>query len=408
MPTLDLWSAIIQHIDSTATLLILRKTSKAFRDLIPIEDVIGAPIESARILWKSKTEKYEKITVHAHEDMEVALSDDGNKLWAWAYANPIRLARYEVGKEFRNGAVSKQIITFISPNSNDTLLWIKVAENGTICLLSTSRNDNGSPNPVILSVLRRFPDNEMLEIILVTELKRKDIMRHSIFEDETDEYVFSRNSLHCYTWNHKTFVIMLPVSRKDTISLLEVKEFHSEWKSWQIQSDPSKQIGCIRKMNNLIYILPAQAGAIFVMDLSKSDPSPKLLHKLPMIPTTTTWFGKNAKIRQVPIASMMEISENGANFITYVPGMQQVFHLTKTSVRVLDTKHKLNINALSFLGNDAVVCFMKESKEYRLYNLKTKDFVRSFQFSYSPLFALIGNNCIWSIDQAMAVYRQTV
>jgi hypothetical protein len=407
MPTPDLWSAIVQHIDCTATLLVLRTASKALRQLIPISDVIGAPVESARVLRNPKTEKYDKIMVHTHEDMELALSDDGERMWAWAYTNPIRVTRYDVGKEFGIGAISKHIITFVTPNSNDVILWLNVAENGIISLLSTTRSDTGPPSPVMLSVLRRFSDSELLEIILVTELDRKDIMRHSIFEDEPDEYVFYRNSINCFTWNKKTYVVLLPIRQKNTISLLEVKEFHSEWKTWQIHSDSSKHIGCIRHRKNLIYILPTQAGAVFVIDLNENNPSPKLLHLLPMIPTTTTLFGRISKIQQVPITSMMDISENETNILAYVPGVQQVFHLTKTSVRPLDRKSKLSISAFSFIGNDAAVCFMKDSKEYRLYNLKTRDFVRAFQFLYVPLFSSMRNNCIWSIDQTMTVYRQT-
>jgi len=408
MPTPDIWSAIVQHIACTKTLLTLRSTSKAFRQLIPIDDVIGAPLSSARVLWDPKTEKYEKITVSEYEDMEGILSDDGNKMWLWVYTNPIRLTQYDVGEEFKNGAISKHIITFVTPSSNDTLLWLKVADNGIICLLSSSRNDTGAPNPVMLSVLRRFPNSEFLEMILVTELDRKDIMRRSLFfEDEADECAFARNSLQCFTWNHRTFVVMLPVSQKDTIALLEVQEFHSKWRSWRIEFDQSKHIGCIKQANHLLYILPAQAGAVFVMDLSKSDRSPKLLHLLPLIPSTYTWFNRISKIQTVPIASMMEISPNGENFIVYVPGHLQVYHITKTTVRLLEQKRKLNIGAFSLLGNDAAVCFMKDSTEYRLYNLKSKDFVRAFHFPYTPLFSLMKNNCIWSIDQAMAVYRQT-
>jgi hypothetical protein len=407
MPTPDIWSNIVQHIDCTKTLLNLRRTSKAFSQLITIDDVIGAPINSARVLWDPKMEKYEKISVSAHEDMEGVLSDDGNKMWVWVYTNPIRLTQYEVGEEFKNGAMTKHIVTFVTPNSNDSLLWLKVADNGIICLLSTTQINTGVHNPVLLSVLRRFPDSEFLEMILVTELDRKDIMRRSLFEDETDEYVFSRNSLQCFTWNHKTFVIMLPVSHKDTIALLEVQQFHGKWRTWRIDFDQSKYIGCIKQANHLLYILPAQAGAVFVMDLSKSDPSPKLLHLLPILPNTTTWFNRLSKISKVPIASMMEISPNGENFIVYVPGNLQVLHLTKTSVRPLEHKRKLNIGAFSLLGNDAAVCFMKDSTEYRLYNLKSKDFVKAFHFPYTPIFSLMKNNCIWSIDQAMAVYRQT-
>ena len=407
MPTPDLWSAIVQHIDCTATLLILRATSKAFRQLIPISDIIGAPLESARVLSNPDTKKYQRIMVHEHEDMELALSEDGRRMWAWAYTNPIRVTRYDAGKKNGGEANSQHIITFITSKSNDTILWLNVSENGIICLLSNTGNDTDSANPVMLSVMRRFPDSELLEMIMVTELKRKDIMRHSIFEDETEEYLFSRNSLNCFTWNEKTYVIMLPISQKNTISLLEVKEFPSKWKTWQIDSDPSKHIGCIRHVKNLIYILPTKAGAVFVMDLNETELKPKLLHSLPLIPTTTALFGKIYRARQTPSVSMMEISENGANFIANVPGMQQVFHLTKTSIRPLDLNHKFNINAFSFIGNDAAVCFTRDSNEYRLYNLKTKKFVRAFQFAYVPLFSAMRNNCIWSIDKEMAVYRQT-
>ena len=172
-------------------------------------------------------------------------------------------------------------------------------------------------------------------------------------------------------------------------------------------SGSCKHIGCIRNVNNLIYILPTQAGAVFVIDLNETEPKPRLLHPLPLIPTITTLFGKIQRTRPMPSVSIMEISENGANFIAYVPGMQQVFHLTRTSVRPLDLKHKFNISAFSFIGNDAAVCFTRDSCEYRLYNLKTKNFVRAFQFPSVPLFSMMRNNCIWSIDQEMAVHRQT-
>jgi hypothetical protein len=156
----------------------------------------------------------------------------------------------------------------------------------------------------------------------------------------------------------------------------------------------------------MIYIVPARVGCVYTIDLNDVNLHPILRHTLPELPNGVSWLTGRSGIREISIASMMEVSENGENFIVSVTSMKQAFHLTKATIRPLDKFQKLDIHACSIIGNNAAICFMTDSSEYRLYNLKTKDFVKAFRFPYMPFFSLMRNNCIWSMDSTMAVYRQ--
>jgi hypothetical protein len=401
MFTIDLWANIVQHIDCTNTLLKLRLVNKSILSQIPIGTVIGAPLEAVSVLQNPKISKYEPIQISPNENLEGVLSEDGNRMWSWVYSNPIRLTQYDSSDEFKNGSIYKNIVTLSTLNSKDEYLWIRVADNGLICLLKATLDGT-----LELSVMHYFPRSDVMFLFMTTEIERSRVIRRSIFEDETDSCLFSRNSLQCFTWNTRTFITLLPINQKDHISLLEVKAFNEGWQTWHIPCGSSIRIGCIRQVQNLIYIIPANAGNVFAMDLNDKNPKPALLHTLPVIPNGVSWFGVLSKIQVAPIASMMEVSGNGENYVVNVAGMKQVFHLTKTTIRPLDKSGKLDISACSLIGNDAAICFMKDSNAYRLYNLKTKDFVREFHFSYNPFFSLMRNNCIWSIDHTMTVYRQ--
>jgi hypothetical protein len=370
-----------------------------------MELIIGAPRESTLLLLKPKTKKYDKIQVTTHEDMEGAISADGTRLWAWVYTDPIRLTQYNTNHAAN--PVSMHDISISTLNFNTAFLWIAVTENDLICVLTA--DNTTSADPLALTVLRRCPGDEILDIALVKSIERRHVMRSSVFMDEEENELFVRGSLQCFTWNDRTFIIMLSIHFKENISLLEVGEGAStEWKTWYIPCGTSQRIGCIKQIKNLIYIIPANAGRVFVIDVHLKDPYPLFIHLLPMIPNSVCRFGKQSQIQQVSVITMMEVSENGRNYIVNVTGTKQVLHLTETTSRPLDKKYQLNVDAISFIGNDAAICFTNSAKAYRLYNLRTKDFVRAFRFTYTPFFALMKNNCIWSIDTAMGVHRQTV
>jgi hypothetical protein len=162
-------------------------------------------------------------------------------------------------------------------------------------------------------------------------------------------------------------------------------------------------MGCIRQVKNLVYIVPARAGSVYTIDLDSASPLPRFQHALPEIPSSPKIFGR----KQIGIASTVDVSENGEHFIVFTHNMRRIFHLTRTSARPLEEGFIGDVNSFSFIGNDAGVCFMKASTEYRLYNLKTRDFVRSFHFAFAPHFSLMGDQCIWSTGSSMSVHRQT-
>jgi hypothetical protein len=395
MLSADLWGIIVKHITCTKTLLRLRCVNKVLREQIPRHVVTGVPLDLERLLWKPDSTRYGKIHISEHEDIEGALADDGKQFWAWVYTDPIRLIQYDVNRE------GEHVSTFKMTSDPGAFLWIKIATNGLICMLTTSNNDSDE-EPIFLSVLRQNPDQD-LEVVVITEVDRKHIMRHSVFNDD---YHFSRNSIQCFSWKERTFIIMLPLDQEGGISLMEINGMNVKWTTWKIPCEPSRRIGCIRQVRNLIYIIPGRAGSVHAIDLSAPNPHPSFLHTLPHIPNDTKWFGRNATLKQIGIASMMDVSENGENFVIHVHNMQRIFHLTKTSIRPLEKKLKLDINSFAFIGNNAVVCFIKASTEYRLYNLTSQDFVRSFHFAFIPHFSLMGDQCIWSVGPSMSVYRQ--
>jgi hypothetical protein len=146
---------------------------------------------------------------------------------------------------------------------------------------------------------------------------------------------------------------------------------------------------------------------VHVFDLNATVPTLSFLHALPEIPSITRRFGRNRVRTQIGIASTMDVSENGDHFLVFAHNAQCIYHLTKTSVRLLEESCRGHINSFSFLGNDSVVCFMKDSTEYRLYNLRTRDFVRSFHFAVVPRFSLMGCRGIWSIGPSMSVFGQS-
>jgi hypothetical protein len=399
MLTPDLWSIVVQHVDCTQTLFNLRLVNKAFNTLIPLEAVIGATSEVVSVLCKPKISKYEPIQIGPNEDLEGVLSQDGTMMWSWVNSNPIRLTQYDASNELICGYISKNITTLAT--LREEYLWIGVADNGLICLLKNTPDE-----PLFLSVMRHSPKSEVLSLVMATEIERRRVMRRSIFQDEPEEYLFSRNSLQCITWNDRTLIMMLPIDQRDTISFLEIEPFHKNWITCQIPCGASTRLGCIRQVKNLIYIVPARVGCVYTIDLNDTNLHPILRHTLPELPNGISWFTGKSGVQEISIASMMEVSENGDNFIVSVSSMKQVFHLTKSAIRPLDKFRKLDISACSVLGNTAAICFMMDSSEYRLYNLKTKDFVKAFQFAYTPFFSLMRNNCIWSMDSTMAVYRQ--
>ena len=101
-----------------------------------------------------------------------------------------------------------------------------------------------------------------------------------------------------------------------------------------------------------------------------------------------------------------------------------MFHLTRFTMRqipflLLDCNNNssssssapshlprlVEVSGFSLLGDNAVVCFFKDSKEYCLYNLNTRSLVRKFHFTTMPFRSFMGKNCIWSITASMSVHR---
>lgn len=395
MLPIDLWTGVIHNMHCTESLLKLRLVNKAIKDQIPIHTITGVPMDLMRLFQTPVTTQHGIIRMADHEDIEGTLTDEGSKFCSWVYSDPIRIIEFGV----TDGLPYEKNTTFIASPHLDTILWLKITTTGLICMVSTSSNADDD-DPMILSVMRQVEGNEVLETIIVSHIERKFIMRLSIFQDEPDEYTFSRSNLYCFTWNDRTFIIMTPLLKEGHVALMEVKNTDIKWVTWQIQCKGSRYIGCVRQVKNLVYILTVQAQCVFVMDLSDPFPSPSFLQNLAGIPS-------NAKQQHKMIASMLDVSENGEHFLIYVQHSQSIFHMAGSKVRSLEPRLKLNFNGFSVIGNQAVVCFIRNSREYRLYNLKTKDLVRTFQFEFIPRFSLMGINSIWSIGPRMSVHRQT-
>ena len=406
MPTSDVWSLIISHVHGTQNLIKLRLANRMLRDLVSMEYITGIPTSTAHILWSPKVINYGKIRLLENEDTEGTITNEGNEFWVWVYADPIRLTQYVTTPDRYGDIVTKYTTTFKTVSSNESLLWLKITANGLICIITASDHSN----PLVLTVFRRLPDQEeeTLSVVMRTTIERTNLMRRCIFVDESDDYLFSRNSLQCMTWNEKSFIVMTPVNKKDTIMLMEIGSDPSvEWTTMHIPLIPLKRIGCIRQIKNIIYVIPDCAGSVYAADLNETRPSLVFLHSTPMLPSGTTSMGGRTWITQVTIASVMDVSENGKNFVVWCAGAKKIFHLTETTVRQLDRRrNELHVSGFSFIGNRAVVCFFKASNEYCLYNLETKDRVRSFRFDTTPCLSLMGKNCIWSVGPKMSVSRQ--
>lgn len=204
--------------------------------------------------------------------------------------------------------------------------------------------------------------------------------------------------------------MMLPIDKRENVSLMEVIHSQVKWVTWTLDCGSCKRIGCISQTNNMLYIIPENAGGVFTMNLEDEAPCPRFQHILPKLPQLgVSWFGTRSTIQQATIASRLEVSENGNNFIVYVQGTKQLLHLTRFTVRQLDRgAQRFDVSGFSLLGDNAVVCFLKDSKEFRLYNLKTRDLVRKFHFTDTPFSSFMGKNCIWSITRtppSMSVFR---
>jgi hypothetical protein len=387
----DIWDTIIAHISCTKTLLRLRSVCKATKAQLPKHLITGIPLDLEGMFFNPESKIYSKINISEHEDVEGALAEDGRQFWAWVYSDPIRLMQYDITKD------DPSISSFEMTSDPNSFLWIKIATNGLICMLTAS-DDEG---PIFLSAFRQ--NQEMrLEMIMETEIKRKCVMTPSVFNEE---YLFSRNSIQCFSWNGRTFILLIPIDKEGRLSLMEIGTETHTWMSWLIPCSPSKRIGCIRQVKHLIYIIPTRGCSVFAINLNAAEPCPVFLHTLPKLPSSAQWLGRNAVIKQVGIASMLDVSDDGENFIIHAQNLRRIFHLTSSTIRPLSHLN-IDINSFSFVGNDAVVCFIKASPEYRLYNLKTRDFVRSFRFDFVPHFSLVGKTCVWSVGPAMSVHRQ--
>ena len=487
----DVWTLVLQQMECTQSLLKLRLVNKFLRSMLPMDFIAGISMSTARILWNPETTRHDRIQIiNQSEDVEEAIVNGGNELWSWVYSNPIRLTQY-AALPISGGVITKRVTSFIttdrsSSRSDESFLWIKITDNGLICTLSSMVAPGGGGTvSTKLSVMRRkqqqlllLPllqqeedhreeEEKLLEssssssssstssmmiitTITVKDINPKQILRHSVFDDEPVEYTFSRKSLQCFTWNGRSFIMMLPLDKKDEVWIMEIgkeekceeqEEAQQKQKSsssaaqqtttmWVISSisnsssssSSSLRIGCVRQVRNLLYVIPEQAGSVFVMDLCDDRPRLTFHSILPELPagggggtsssycttttTTTTGSSKKKKIRLTPLASLMDVSENGENFVVQDARAKQLFHLTKTSVRSLDDRRQFNLNGFSLVGNHAVVCFFRDSRQYSLYNLKTKAHVRTFNFEFQPLLSLMGKDCIWSIGPTMSVYRQ--
>lgn len=391
----DIWDTVIKHVQCTKTLLRLRRVSKMFVIRIPRNMITGVPSNLERLLWDPITHHYDKIHITEHEDIEGSLVADGKQFWAWVYTDPIRLIQFDSEKNVG------RVESFKMSSNVGSLLWIKMATNGLICILTTS-DDESDDTPIFLFVLKRSPGLQTLEIVTTKEIDRDCLMRRSVLNHD---YCFSRNNIQCFSWEKRTFIVMMPIHQEGYLSIMEIKDTKNKWTTWNIPCDPSTRIGCIRQVKHLIYIMPARGSSVCAINLLAADPYPVFLHTLPVIPSGAKWRTKNTVIQQNGVAAMMDVSEDGQNFIVHVKNMKRVYHMTKSSIRSLE-QGSMDINSFGFIGNDAVVCFIKASAEYRLYNLLTNDRVRSFHFTFVPQFALLGNQCIWSVGHCMSVYRQ--
>ncbi len=438
MLTSDVWTLILQQIECTQSLLKLRQVNRFSRDLLSMDFITGIPASSAQVMWNPETTRHQRIQLSQAEDIEGAIVNGGNEFWSWVYSHPIRLTQYALitgsdtlaAEGGGRGLISKRVTSFITTNSDESFLWVKITDNGLICTLSTI----GSTLSTTLSVLRHMRDGqELLETVMVKAINPKQILRRSVFDDEPVEYTFCRKCLQCVSWNERSFIMMLPLDKKDEMWLMEIvvsgeegsssssggdhNHNHRHHAQWMISSIRCSRdvaaapmpllcnIGCVRQVRNLLYVIPEQAGSVFTMDLNENHPRLTFCSLIPELPAGFAWFG-HSRIRQIPVASLMDVSENGKNFVIQDARAKQVFHLTKTTVRPLDSNRQFNLNGFSLVGNHAVICFFKDSRQYSLYNLRTKDHVKTFTFGFQPLLSLMGNDCIWSIGPTMSVYRQ--
>jgi hypothetical protein len=389
----DVWTAVIHNMHCTESLLKLRLVNKAIKDQIPIHMITGVSMDLMHLFCDPVTTQHGSIRMSDHEDIEGTLTDEGSKFRSWVYSDPIRITEYSAN----DSLFSEKNTTFTTLPHPDTILWLKITTTGLMCMVSTSFNDK-EDDPLLLSVMRLSEGVEESETIIISHIDREFIMRHSVFQDEPDEYTFSRSNLYCFTWNKRTFISMVPLHKEGYVILMEVKDTDIKWVSWQIQCEGSRCIGCVRQVKNKVYFLTVHAQCVFVMDLDDPSPAPSIFKILPGIPKSINRY-------QSPIASMLDVSDNGEHFLVHVNRLQSIFHVTSSTVRSLEPRLKLNFNGFSVIGNQAAVCFIRNSREYRLYNLKTKSLVRKFQFEFIPRFSLMGIDSIWSIGPLMSVHR---
>jgi hypothetical protein len=400
----DLWSLVIQHVDCTQSLLRLRQVNKAFRSEIPTDLITGIPSDTLRLFCHPRVMKYGKIDVSDNEDIEGVIVDDGKEFWAWVYTDPVRLTQYSISEDDGVRSVTRRVTKFKTNFSNETFLWVKITSNGLFCLLTVS-NDDQDTSPAIFSVLRRIPGQELLETVMTAYITRKHILRQSFLVDEPVENTFARRSLQCFAWGDRSFLIMLPLHKRDQIWCMEIQRVvDATWTCHTIAS--SLRIGCVRQIKNLLYIFPERAGRVYSMDFNETDPSPVFRHTIPELPTGVSWFGTNASIRKVYIATSANVSDDGENYIIQDQGAKKVFHLTKTTIRLLHVDSQRFIHDVCFMGNNAVICSFRNKSQFSLYNLRTKDFVKTFNFKFDSFLSLFGKDCIWSVGPTMTVYRQ--
>lgn len=405
MLTSDLWSLVIQHVHCTQSLLRLRLVNKALRSEIPTDMITGVPFDTLRLFCHPNVMKYGKIDVMENEDIEGALIDGGKQFWAWVYSDPIRLTQYSIDEDSGTRSITRRVTEFRTNFSNKTFLWVKITSNGLICVLTISSDENDT-TPATLSVMSRIPEQDPLETVMTVAIERKHTIRRSFLVDEPIENTFSRKSLQCFTWMERSFVVMLPIHKRDEIWCMEIQ--HVTDAIWRVHTLPSSslRIGCVRQVKNLLYIFPERVGGVYTLDFSDIDPHPVFVHALPELPIGLSWFGTNSSIRKVHIATSANVSGDGQHFIIQDQTAKKVFHLTKTTIRRLDIKSEIFIDDASFVGDHAVVCFFRNMAQFSLYNLKTNDTVRTFRFQFHPKLSLMGKDCIWSVGPAMAIYRQ--
>lgn len=369
--------------------------------MLPMSMVTGIPEHTASTFRNPRTTNLGRIHRDDNEDIEGMLTNEGTVFWSWVYSNPIRLTRFF--------AVSppntpKSITTTIKINSENTILWVNITDNGLLCLLTT----NEAHSTAMLSI-SKWEHGKAIKTISTTLIDPRKVIRHSIFSDEPIESQFSRKSLQCITWNTRSFVVMLPLDKKDEMWLMEIGSHNAAWMQLRLphsSDQPISRIGCFRHRKSIIYIIPERAGGLFVLDLDSPRMCIIFRHDLPILPTTTVLRLGKAKLQQISLASSMDVSDDGENIVVHVAGTKQLFHLTKSTIRTLESRHTLDISGFSFVGNHAVVCFIQSSREYRLYNLRTRDHVKTFHYAYPSLLLLMGTNSIWSVGPTMSVYRQ--